>query len=416
MCGIVGYIGHNQAYPVLINGLKRLEYRGYDSAGITIIDGDVKENVRNRNVWANNVDPESYSNMDNCGTITLEGAGDAVLATSITIGTEGDASTIETEAGTLQMIANILPADATYKTVSWSVEFGTGKASISNDGLLTAQINGTVTVIADAKDGSNRTASKEITISNQFVTISDVNIIKNGDFNTDGAATSWGFWSGNGGATPVVADGVAICAPILSETEGWQYQFNQSGLTALPDINYVFSFVAWSDADRPINVDFEDTGDNGYTRYGTDIESGGNADWTFDITTEPTRYTYHVVFDKMIETTVQKVQFMLAQSEDYVYLDSIYLIAEDYYEEVLKTLGVDKPSVKNISVYPNPVIDVLNINLLKPNCKVIIYNSLGRKEAEFIAKHNVASIDVSKFARGLYFVKVNDEAVVKFIK
>ncbi len=40
MCGIVGYIGDKEAYPVLINGLKRLEYRGYDSAGIAIINGD----------------------------------------------------------------------------------------------------------------------------------------------------------------------------------------------------------------------------------------------------------------------------------------------------------------------------------------------------------------------------------------
>jgi glucosamine--fructose-6-phosphate aminotransferase (isomerizing) len=38
MCGIVGYMGDKQAYPILINGLRRLEYRGYDSAGVALID------------------------------------------------------------------------------------------------------------------------------------------------------------------------------------------------------------------------------------------------------------------------------------------------------------------------------------------------------------------------------------------
>ena len=40
MCGIVGYIGPKEAYPVLIKGLKRLEYRGYDSAGVAILEND----------------------------------------------------------------------------------------------------------------------------------------------------------------------------------------------------------------------------------------------------------------------------------------------------------------------------------------------------------------------------------------
>ena len=62
MCGIVAYIGKREAYPVIIKGLKRLEYRGYDSAGIALMDGeinvykcrgkvsDLEEHIGNKNI------------------------------------------------------------------------------------------------------------------------------------------------------------------------------------------------------------------------------------------------------------------------------------------------------------------------------------------------------------------------------
>src|SRR5690349_19734188 len=46
MCGIVAYVGRKVAQPVLIEGLKRLEYRGYDSAGVAVIDANSKLHIR----------------------------------------------------------------------------------------------------------------------------------------------------------------------------------------------------------------------------------------------------------------------------------------------------------------------------------------------------------------------------------
>jgi len=41
MCGIVGYIGNKDAYEIIINGLRRLEYRGYDSSGVALYNSEL---------------------------------------------------------------------------------------------------------------------------------------------------------------------------------------------------------------------------------------------------------------------------------------------------------------------------------------------------------------------------------------
>ena len=42
MCGIVGYTGPREAYPIIIKGLKDLEYRGYDSTGVALLNGRIE--------------------------------------------------------------------------------------------------------------------------------------------------------------------------------------------------------------------------------------------------------------------------------------------------------------------------------------------------------------------------------------
>ena len=116
-----------------------------------------------------------YKNLKGRGwTITTT----IVYVASITITGEGGATTITTDNGTLQLSAVVLPANATDKTVTWSIVNGTGQAAINATGLVTAVDNGTVTASATADDGSGVYGTLVITNSNQIVPVTGITVTK----------------------------------------------------------------------------------------------------------------------------------------------------------------------------------------------------------------------------------------------
>ena len=96
--------------------------------------------------------------------------------TGITVTGAGGSSTITTDNGTLQLSAAIAPTNATNQTVTWTIANGTGQATISSTGLVTAVSNGTVTARATANDGSGLYGTLVITINSQVIPVTGITV------------------------------------------------------------------------------------------------------------------------------------------------------------------------------------------------------------------------------------------------
>ena len=316
--------------------VKKSNTIGFD---VQIIDRDPGLGIR-RGVWANSAATagENYNNMDGSGLVTFQDGPLPVYITQITLNAGG---TITTDNGTLQMVPTIEPANADKQAVNWTVINGTGIASISSTGLVTGVSNGTVTVTAVSVDGTKIAATADVVITGQVTDLNDVwnghNLIRNWNFNTD--LSSWSNWVDNGAVSagqtlPAVVDGVCVMKTVkATDNAGWHYQFNQSPLSAVANVAYTLKFKSWANVDgTPCAVDFEDIAANANKRYGTSTDAGavgGASEWNYKVNITPTWFTFHVIFDKMVATTVQKVQWMNSLSLATISLDSVLLVRDE---------------------------------------------------------------------------------------
>jgi uncharacterized protein YjdB len=114
------------------------------------------------------------------GTLTITISSQVILVSSVVVTGAGGATTINSDNGTLQLSAAILPDYASNKTVTWSISSGSDKASINSAGLVTALYNGTVIARATANDGSGVYGTLSITISNQVIPVSNITVTGTG--------------------------------------------------------------------------------------------------------------------------------------------------------------------------------------------------------------------------------------------
>ena len=120
------------------------------------------------------VQAASEANESISSTVEVVITNQVNLVSSVVVSALGNASTITTNGGTLQLNATVLPSYANLKDIEWTVVDGSSNASVDANGLLTAIKNGKITVKATAKDGSQINGTIDITISGQIVNVSSI--------------------------------------------------------------------------------------------------------------------------------------------------------------------------------------------------------------------------------------------------
>ena len=352
------------------------------------------------------------------GTAVITISNQIILVNSITVQGQGGATTITTNAGTLQMEATVLPADATDGTYTWSVANGTGAATIDAAGLLTASADGDVTVTATANDASGVIGTAVITISNQDVLVASITV------------------QGQGGATTITTNAgtLQMEATVLpaNATDG-TYTWSVTNGTGAATIDAAGLLTASADGTVTVTATANDpsglTGDVEITISNQDVlvasiavqGQGGVSTITLDdgtlqmeATVLPANatdgtYTWSVT-NGTGQATIDAAGLLTATHNGDVTVTATANDASGVTGTAVITitnqtaLGVNENGGINISLYPNPTQDLVNIVSTETIQSVNIYNIDGKLVLSNTAQNNV--VDVKSLASGNYIVVI----------
>lgn len=331
-----------------------------------------------------------------------------VKVAALTVKGEAGATTITTDKGTLQMSAIFLPEDAWIKDVEWSMVKGTGNAVIDTHGLLTAVADGTVTVKATAKDGSNVSDSVVITMSNQ---------LKSGfpiDFETP-ADLAWDvFANGTSGASDFTIVSNPKPTAVNRSDKVLKFVVNDEAEVYAGAYSNDFTQIEFTNSMHKIRMMVRKTMES---PSGIKVEQSTNGGPTTEIKVSNTIINNWQKLDFDFAACIGYSYPRLVIFPDYpdirtsgttVYIDNIELLTT--------SVGISSNQINTVEVYPNPVGNELNVFLDSEHAKLEIFNSLGVKMEELKAPGTHVVVDVSGYMRGVYCIRIDDKKVVKFVK
>jgi len=348
----------------------------------------------------------------------------------------GAAATITTNGGTLPVQAVFFPASFSNQNVTWSIVPGTGAASISASGVVTATANGTVYAKAVAVANTAIKDSLLITISNQVVTADSLDVITQNNVpaaitsnagtlqmatqfypaNTSNQNVTWSIVPGTGAASisasglvsavangTVYAKAVSVANPLLMDS----LQLTISGQT--------------------VNVDsiVVQTANNVAAAISTNAGT-----LQMEALVHPNNATNQNVTWSIVPVsgtaTIAANGLVTAQTNGTVYAKAVADANNSLMDSVLITItnqgtGINSTFInKHFSAYPSPVADRLNIETtLNGAYSYEVYNVAGQLMLKGKAVHNT-HMDVSSFANGLYSILIladqGTSGVIRFVK
>lgn len=348
----------------------------------------------------------------------------------------GAPATITTNGGTLPVQAVFFPASVSNQNVTWSIVPGTGTASISASGVVTATANGTVYAKAVAVANTAIKDSLLINISNQIVSADSLNVITQNNVpatittnagtlqmatqfypaNTTNQAVTWSIVPGTGAAS--------ISASGLVSAIGNGTVYAKAVSVANP---LLMDSLQLTISNQTVNVDSIVVQTQNNATPAISINAGT---LQMEALVYPNNATNQNVTWSIVPVTgtaiINTTGLVTAQTNGTVYAKAVSDANNNLMDSVLITIsnqgsGINDQFInKYFSVYPSPAADRLTIETtLTGSYTYQVYNVAGQLMSGGKSANNT-SMDVSRFANGVYSLFIHTDqgtsGVIRFVK